>query len=193
MDQIHKTALEFWLKGANFENEFRPNSDQKTSDYMKSIGHSVAKTTIFKWRKRYAWDKELEEYIKKLTSEDERVKKALGDAVKDEAVAKTIVDLERNKVLLSQGYEILELKCKQILERYKIDGKLKNEDIKLALQITQLTANREDRMLDRKVVSESLGKEEALKAIAAVAGSVEFDGEEIDVEVLSKELEDEEI
>ncbi len=186
MTQIQKVALEFWLKGANFENNFKPHSDQKTSDYMKSLGHSVAKTTVFKWRNRFNWAKELDEYVKKLTSEDERVKKALGEVVKDEAVAKTIVDLERNKVLLSQGYEILELKCKQILERYKIDGKLKNEDIKLALQITQLTANREDRMLDRKVVSESLSKDDALKAISAVASAVEFDGEEIDVEVLSE-------
>lgn len=180
MTQIQKTALEFWLSGVEFENDFKPNSDQRTSDYMKSIGHKVAKSTVFKWRQKFNWQKELDLHVKKLTSEDEKLKASLGELGKNEAVAKTIVDLERNKVLLGQGYEILEIKCKMIMERYKTTGKLSNDDVKLALQITQLVANREDRMLDRKVVSESLSKEDAFKAIAKVAGTIEFDGDDID-------------
>ena len=176
MNNIQKTALDFWLSGADFENEFRPHSDQKTSEYMKSIGHNISKSGIYKWRVKYKWEKELNLRIKQLTSEDERLKNSLGELGKDEAVRKTIVDLERNKVLLGQGYEILELKCKLIMEKYKTTGKISNDDVKLAIQITQLAANREDRMMDRKVVSDALGREEALKAIAAVAGEVEFDG-----------------
>lgn len=176
MTQTQKTALDFWLSGVDFESDFRPHSDQKTSEYMKSIGHNISKSGIYKWRVKFRWDKELELRIKQLTSEDEKLKNSLGELGKDEAVRKTIVDLERNKVLLGQGYEILELKCKLIMEKYKTTGKLTNDDVKLAIQITQLVANREDRMLDRKVVSDALGREEALKAIAAVAGEIEFEG-----------------
>lgn len=178
MDEKQKTALDFWLSGVDFENGFKPHSDQKTSDYMVSIGHKCSKSAIFKWRKRFNWAKKLDFRIKQLTSEDEKVKASLGEVIHDEAVSKTIVDLERNKVLLGQGYEILELKCKLIMEKYKATGKLSNDDTKIALAITQLVANREDRMLDRKVVAESLGKEDALKAIAKVAGEIEFDGED---------------
>ena len=177
MNEIQKTALDFWLSGVEFENEFKPNSDQKTSEYMKSIGHQVSKSTIFKWRKKFNWAKELEFRVKQLTSEDKRIRASIEAASKDETVEKTLSDLERNKALLGKGYEILELKCKQILEKYKITKKLSNEDVKIALQITQMSANREDRLLDRKVIGEALGREDALKAIQSVAGSIEFDGE----------------
>lgn len=177
MEQIHKTALDFWLSGVSFENDFKPMSDQKTSDYMKSIGHKVSKSLVFKWRKRYNWAPELEFRIKQLTSEDKKVRASLGETIKDETVQKTIVDLERNKELLGRGYEILEIKCKLIMEQYKITGKISEKDTSLALAITKLVADREDRMLDRKVVADALGKEEALRAIAAIAGEVSFDGE----------------
>lgn len=177
MDTIQKTARDFWLSGINFENDFKPNSDLKTSEYMKSIGHVVSKSGIFKWRKRYDWNKDLEFRIKQLTSEDKKVKASLGAVIKDEAVQKTIVDLERNKCLLGQGYEILEIKCKLIMETYRLTGKISEKDTQLALQITKLSADREDRMMDRKVVSDALGKDEALKAIAKVAGEIEFEGE----------------
>lgn len=183
MNQIQKTALDFWLLGADFENEFRPHSDQKTSEYMKSIGHNISKSGIYKWRVRYNWEKELNLRIKQLTSENETLKNSLGELGKDEAVKKTISDLERNKVLLGKGYEILELKCKLIMEKYAQTKKLSNDDVKIAIQITQLVGNREDRLLDRKVVSDALGREEALKAIAAVAGEVEFEGA-FDAEVI---------
>jgi len=200
MNDIQKTALEFWLSGVSFENDFKPHSDLKTSEYMKSIGHSVSKSGIFKWRKRYDWQEKLDFRVKQLTSEDKKVRASLGALVKDETVQKTIVDLERNKELLGRGYEILEIKCKLIMKQYNITKKISEKDTKLALLITQLAANREDRMLDRKVIGEVLGKDEALKAIAAVAGEVEFEdefedaafdmGEIIDVQI-QKEDEDE--
>lgn len=177
MNEIQKTALAFWLEGVSFENDFKPHSDQRTSDYMKSIGHTVSKTGIYKWRVKYGWEKELEFRVKQLCSEDARVKASLGEAIKDEAVQKTIVDLARNKELMGRGYEILELKCKLIMENYRITKKISEADTKLAIMITQLAANREDRMLDRRVVAESLGRAEALKAIAAVAGEITFEGE----------------
>jgi len=177
MNDIQKTARDFWLDGITFENDFKPYSDQKTSEYMKSIGHEVSKTTIFKWRGKFNWDTDKEFRIKQLTSEDKKVRASLGDTVKDEAVQKTIADLAWNREILGKGYAILELKCKLIMEKYKKTKILSNEDVKLAIQITQLMANREDRMLDRKVVAEALGREEALKAIAAVAGEIAFDGE----------------
>lgn len=177
MNDIQKTARDFWLDGITFENDFKPHSDQKTSEYMKSIGHEVAKTTIFKWRGKFNWDADKEFRIKQLTSEDTTVRNSLGDKIKDDAVRKTIVDLAWNRELLGRGYEILEIKCKLIMKKYNETGKLSNEDVKLAIQITQLVANREDRMLDRKVVASALGREDALKAIAAVAGNIAFDGE----------------
>jgi len=177
MNDIHKAALAFWLEGVCFENDFKPHSDQKTSDYMKSIGHNVAKTTIYKWRVKYKWDKDLEFRIKQLCSEDAKVKASLGETIKDEVVQKTIVDLARNKELMGRGYEILELKCKLIMENYRLTKKISNDDTKLAIMITQLAAGREDRMLDRRVVAESLGRVDALKAIAAVAGEISFEGE----------------
>jgi hypothetical protein len=177
MNEIQKTALDFWLSGIEFENEFKPNSDQKVSDYMKSIGHSISKSGIYKWRVKYNWQKELEFRVKQLTSEDKRIRASIEAASKDETVEKTLSDLERNKALLGQGYAILELKCKLIMEKYQITKKLSNEDVKIALQITQLTAGREDRLLDRKVLGDALGREDALKAIMSVAGEIEFDGE----------------
>ncbi len=190
MNEVQKVALEYWLSGVTFENDFKPHSDQKTSDYMKSIGHKVSKSGIFKWRKRYNWQKELDFRIKQLTSEDQKVRNSLAEVVKDEAVQKTIVDLERNKELLGRGYEILELKCKLIMEQYRINKKISEKDARLALEITRLAANREDRMLDRKVVSEALGKDEALKAIAKVAGEVDFDGEFSDEVIESGDITD---
>lgn len=187
MTPVQKTALEFWLSCAEFDNDFKPQSDQKTSDYLKSIGHNVSKSGIFKWRQKFNWQKELNLHIQKITSEDEKVRASLGEIANADIVAKTIVDLERNKALLSKGYEILELKSKLILEKYKITGKISNDDTKIALAITQLVANREDRMLDRSVVAQSLGKSEALKAIKEVAGAIEFDGEEIETEILQNE------
>ncbi len=177
MNEIQKTALEFWLSGIEFENEFKPNSDQKVSDYMKSIGHSISKSGIYKWRGKFNWQKDLEFRVKQLTSEDKRIRASIEAASKDETVEKTLSDLERNKALLGQGYEILELKCKEIMIKYKTTKKLTTDDVKLALQITQLTANREDRLLDRKVLGDALGRDDALKAIMSVAGTVEFEGE----------------
>lgn len=180
MNQIQKTALEFWLSGVEFENDFKPNSDQQTSDYLKSIGHNFSKSAIFKWRRKFRWDKELDFRIKQLTSEDEKIRASLGDIAKDETITKTIVDLERNKVLLGKGYEVLEFKLDMVIQKYKTTQKLSNDDTKIVLAITQLMANREDRMMDRKVISETLGKEDAFKAIAQVAKGIEFDGEPID-------------
>ena len=190
MDTIQKTARDFWLGGISFENDFKPNSDLKTSEYMKSIGHTVSKSGIFKWRKRYDWNKDLEFRVKQLTSEDKKVKASLGAVIKDEAVQKTIVDLERNKCLLGQGYEILEIKRRLIMKTYRLTGKISEKDTQLALQITKLSADREDRMMDRKVVSDALGKEEALKAIAKVAGEIEFEGEFEDAEFEMGEVTD---
>jgi len=177
MNEMQKTALNFWLEGVDFENEFKPNSDKKVSDYMKTIGHSISKSGVYKWRVKFEWHKELEFRIKQLTSEDKRIRASIGDVAKDETIQKTLSDLERNKALLGSSMAILELECKLIMQRYQTTKKLTNADVKVAIQITMLTSGREDRLLDRKVMSDALGRDEALKAIRDVAGSISFEGE----------------
>jgi len=187
-------AKDLYLDSATFENNFKPLSDQKISDQLKALGHDYSKSAVFKWRNKEEWKKALDHNIKLALSQDEDVKGALSNAPDDSSVKQAVVDIDRNRNLMSLGYKVLEAKAVIILKDYQASKKISDADAKLMVQVMQVTGNREDRMLDRSVMRDALGAKDAMKSIEDVLAKqgIEFDGD-VDVDAIETGIVDIEI
>jgi len=178
MNEIQTRAFNIYMESATIDNGFTPMSAKKIAEQLQKEGLKTSKSAVGRWTIKWKWKELLEKKISATIIEDgSEAKNIIEKSSIDSTTQKTIDDFKANENLKSDAYLILQAQMKKYQDIMANGKYLTHDDEKFVLKVLEVTANREDKLLDRQALisaSKLTKSEDVLKALSE---------ETIDVEV----------
>lgn len=181
-EELIRIAKQHYLSAAVPDNDFTPMPYADIEAVMREAGYAVSKSSIQRWATAASptWREELDVSINQLIAASSDARDKVAKRATDATMRQTGVDIETNAEVLAMGYTVIRAKLEGIVALIKDGKSVSDKNAKLAIDIVKLTADREDRMLDRQAamqVAQMMSAEDALARLEAT--DIEIEEEEI--------------
>jgi len=178
MNSTQQKAFDIYYESADMDNGFMPMSFNQVAEECNKLGLKASKSSVGRWAVKFGWKDKISQKVDLTLSEDKEVKNLIEVSSQNAATQKIIDDFKANERLKSTAYIILEAQAQRYTDKLASGNYLTHNEEKFVLKFLEITANREDKLLDRQALlsaTKLTNSDDVLKALNDETIEVEID------------------
>lgn len=152
MTHEQKKAEELYLDSISYENDYKAVSFPRLKEMLENKGVKTSTSTLGRWADKFDW----KEKVKRIVTAATLGKGEASDLIAKSSLAantkKILTDFDANESLKESAYSILQEQMKFYAKEMQVKKHLSQENTRTVVKILEVTATREDKLLDRQTL-----------------------------------------